>query len=54
MSNEANKNTITPPTICPNCADINTVTVITKTFGTVVRYYFKCSSCGYTWPATSA
>ncbi|WP_353622528.1 MULTISPECIES: transposase [unclassified Citrobacter] len=40
-----------PPEICPRCGSTGTVTVISKTIGGVVRYYFKCSSCNYQWPA---
>ncbi|WP_375290791.1 transposase [Lelliottia sp. RWM.1] len=40
----------TPPDICPRCGSTGTVTVISKTIGGVVRYYFKCSSCNYQWP----
>jgi len=41
----------TPPKLCPNCAGLDTVTVITKTIGGVTKYYFQCSSCGYRWPS---
>lgn len=40
-----------PPKFCPNCAGIDTVTVIAKTIGGITKYYFQCSSCGYRWPA---
>lgn len=51
---EAKAQEITPPVQCPNCLESGTVSVITKTIGGVVRYYFQCSSCGYRWPAGSA
>lgn len=38
------------PDICPNCADIGTVSIITKTIGGVSTDYFQCSSCRYRWP----
>jgi DNA-directed RNA polymerase subunit M/transcription elongation factor TFIIS len=45
---------ITPPNTCPNCLEVGTVSVITKTLGGVTRYYFQCSSCGYRWPVPAS
>ncbi|ENT6821640.1 TPA: transposase [Enterobacter roggenkampii] len=52
MANDTNvSQQFTPPDICPRCGATGTVTVISKTIGGVVRYYFKCSACSYQWPA---
>lgn len=51
MSDEKNATPDPAPKICPNCAGINTVKIITKSFGSVVRYYYQCSECNYLWPA---
>ena len=46
--------TTTVPDTCPNCLEVGTVSIITKTIGGVVKYYYQCSSCGYRWPVPAA
>lgn len=38
------------PSLCARCGSTGTMTIITKTIGGVVRYYYKCSNCNYTYP----
>lgn len=35
---------------CPNCIEVDSVSIITRKIGGVVRYYYQCSACGYRWP----
>lgn len=55
MTNETQQtDAITVPDTCPNCLEVGTVTVITRTIGGVVRYYYQCSYCGYRWPVSQS
>lgn len=55
MAEQADSSTTTTvPDTCPNCLEVGTVSIITKTIGGVVKYYYQCSSCGYRWPVPAA
>ncbi len=55
MAEQADSSTTTTvPDTCPNCLEVGTVSIITKTIGGVVKYYYQCSYCGYRWPVPAA